>query len=252
MFVIHNENDYVIIGKMKDTYYSQCIRDIETLIQENKFEEAYAKLSEELSMPYIPQKFLIQIEKLESECRAHLKTNEILQTSLQDPMDILNALKGNEERQIQALDSLSKLNLRQHIDVVHQAFALLEDRLMLSLLIRILIEQALAQEFRFKADGMDYVILPVSLCLPEDSDGFEVAEGYLEKWCEKEPSLYHLALQELHLQTLLKLPIVYDAYEGYDLALEIMEKTVTALYDKEVFEDLKKSFKQESKSSSTH
>jgi hypothetical protein len=92
----------------------------------------------------------------------------------------------------------------------------------------------------------------MSLTLPEDSDGFEIAESYLEKWCLKEPSLYQLCLQELHFESLLKLPLVYEAEEGYDLAIKIMEKMVSALYDREAFEGMKASLIQDEQPSSTH
>ncbi len=237
---------------MSDTYYKQCLIDIEKLMNENKLEAAYARVSEELAMPYVPKAFLTEIERLEKEIRNELKTNEKIQTSLTDPQAILKALKGDDEQIIFALDSLSKLNLRQHIDLIQEAFDLLSDDLMKALLIRICIEQALAQEFKFEMNGMHFEIIPMSLMLPEDSDGFEIAEDYLEKWCMKEPSLYQLCLQELHLQSLLKLPLVYEAEEGYDLAITIMEKMVTALYDSKAFEAMKGSLKEESIPSSTH
>ena len=237
---------------MSETYYKQCLLDIEKLIDENKLEEAYARVSEELAMPYIPKAFLSEIERLEKDIRNELKTSEKIQTSLTDPQAIIKALKGDDEQIIFALDSLSKLNLRQHIDLIQEAFELLSDDLMKALLIRICIEQALVNEFKVDMNGFHYEIIPMSLCLPEDSDGFEKAEVYLEKWCMKEPSLYQLCLQELHLQSLLKLPLVYEEEEGYELAITIMEKMVTALYDKDAFEDMKEDLKEESLVSSTH
>lgn len=237
---------------MSDTYYKQCLLDIQKLRDENKLEEAYARVSEELSMPYVPKTFLSEIEQLEKELRSELKTNEKIQTSLTDPHAILKALKGDDEQVIFALDSLSKLNLRHHIELIQEAFDLLKDSLMKALLIRICIEQALVHEFKVEMEGFHYEIIPMSLCLPEDSDGFEIAENYLENWCMKEPSLYQLCLQELHLQSLLKLPMVYEAEEGYDLAITIMEKMVTALYDKDAFEAMKDDLKEESIPSSTH
>lgn len=237
---------------MNETYYETCLKEIQSLIAENKLNEAYLKISEELAMPYIPKAFLSEIENYEKEVRNQLKSNETIQTSLQDPSDILNALKGDEEKVIYALDSMSHLNLRNHIDLIEEAFKILKDRLMLSLLIRICVEQALVNEFSFEADECHYTIIPMSLTLPEDSDGFEIAESYLEKWCLKEPSLYQLCLQELHLESLLKLPLVYEAEEGYDLAIKIMEKMVSALYDREAFEGMKASLIQDEQPSSTH
>ncbi len=237
---------------MSDTYYKQCLNDIQKLIDENKLEEAYAKVLEELAMPYVPKTFLTEIERLEKEIRTELKSSEKIQTSLTDPQAILKALNGDDEQIIYALDSLSKLNLRQHVDLIQEAFDILCDDLMKALLIRLCIEQALVNEFKVDMGGFHYQIIPMSLCLPEDSDGFEIAEEYLEKWCMKEPSLHQLCTQELHLQSLLKLPMVYEVDESYDLAITIMEKMVTALYDRDAFETMKDSLLEESIPSSTH
>lgn len=243
---------YGIIDTMNESYYKQWLRDIRTSIENNEIEKAYVQILEELSMPYIPLAFLRELQALKKELSSILKDKEQVQSTILDPQQILSALSLKDERVIQALDSMSKLNLRQHIALVEEAFRVLKDRLMISLLIRILIEQALPNEFEFNFEGTRYKIIPMSLTLPEDSDGFEIAESYLEKWCMKEPSLYQLTLQELHLQSLLLLPLVYDAHEAYDLAYEIMHKMVCALYDEQTFVAMKETFIQERSSSSTH
>lgn len=225
---------------MNDNYYEETLRTIDAWIQDGKINEALSRLEEELSMPYVPSAYLALFEQRLKELKQLRQFEAIKLSVTTDPQEILDGLNQDELNQLKALDALSQLNLRAHLPLVHSAFELLKDRLLVTLLIRILIQQSITDEFSFEDDGVRYHFIPASLTLPEESEGVESAKAYLERWCEKDPSLYQLCLQQLDLVSCLKLPQSYDEDEGKDLALEILKPIYIQLRDEAAYEVFEK------------
>lgn len=237
---------------MSDNYYQLKHEEILKLQAEEAYEEALALVSEELSMPYIPQTYHRFFKQLKKDLSQSLKINEPVVT-LNDPQRILEHLQKDELHQLKALDALSKLNLRAHREIVQTAFEIIEDRLLISLLIRLCIEQALTEEYSFTSEGYHYTFIPAALILPEDSEGVEGAKDYLIEWLEKEPSLVKLCLEQLEVNSLLKLPESYEKEDAMDLALEVLEPIYSQIKDQESFEALKAVILEENEHlSSTH
>jgi len=237
---------------MSDNYYKLKHEEMIKLQEAEAFEEALALVDEELSMPYIPQAYLSIFKQLKKELSQTLKLNQPVPI-LHDPDQIREHLQKDEMHQLKALDALSKLNMRAHPDLVQTAFELIEDRLLISLLIRLCIEQAITQEYTFTSEGLTYTFIPAALILPEDSEGVEGAKDLLIEWLEKEPSLLKLCLEQLEVTSLLKLPQSYDADEAQDLAFEVLEPIYSQIKDKESFNGLKASILEENEHlSSTH
>lgn len=238
---------------MNPNYYEEVLQAIQKLMEEGQNEAALARLDEELSMPYIPHASYLIFERLSHELKQKARLEKGTFTKSLEPEELLKELSSDELHQLKALDALSKLNLRAHLPLIHSSFELLTDRLMINLLIRILIEQDIRDEFYFKDEGVEYRFIPASLTLPEESEGKEVALKLLEAWCEKNPSLYQLCLQQLELVTLLKLPQSYEDYEGEDLAKAIFKPLFIQLEDEKAYEIFEESLKlKEAQKSSTH
>lgn len=226
---------------MSDSYYTQILKTVSEMMDQGKDNEALSLVEEELSMPYVPKTFLVQFEKIALELKQKHQL-DITPSVMSDPEAILKSLKQDELNQLKALDALSQLNIRAHRALVDSAFEILEDRLLKNLLIRILIEQAITDEFEFSDEGITYRFIPASLTLPEDSEGVLNAQEYLERWCEKDPSLHKLCLDQLQLVSLLKLPESFDEEEGYDLALSIHKPLYIQLNDETMYERFEHQF----------
>lgn len=241
----------VIINKMEENYYEKQILLIKEKIEKNQLEEANQLIQEELGMPYIPKHFLDEIKQLETEIRSSLKLNQKTNVIL-DEDELRGLLKQDEMAQLKALDHMSRSNLRQYDTLVQDAFNLLEDRLFQNLLLRICIDQQLTNEYSFHTDGIEYTVIPASLCLPEESEGVEGAYQLLNDWCDKNPSLLNLCLEKLQYEGLMALPISYTEDEAYDLAYQILEEVFLQISDEKEWNAFKQEHKLGYNSISTH
>ncbi|GEM_PF-243023 len=242
---------YVIIVWMEENYYEKQIELIEEKIKNNLWDEAYQLVLEELSMPYIPQNFFNEIKRLENEIKSNLKYNQKVNI-IQDEDELRALLKLDEMAQIKALDQMSRLNLRQYDTLVQDTFDLLKDRLFQNLFLRICIEQQLTNEYKIHSDGIEYSLIPASLCLPEDSEGVEGVYALLNEWCEKNPSLLNLCLEKLQYEGLMALPISYTEDEAYDLAYQVLEEVFLQISDEKEWDTFKQQHNLGYNSLSTH
>lgn len=236
---------------MEENYYEKQILLIEEKIMNESWDEAIQLIQEELSMPYIPKNFLDKIKRLETEVKAHFKFNEKINI-IQDEDELRSLIQQDEMAQIKALDQMSRLNLRQYDTLVQDTFNLLKDRLFQNLFLRICIEQQLTNEYSFNTDGIDYTVIPASLCLPEDSEGVEIAEELLSDWLDKNPSLLNLCLEKLQYEALMALPISYTEDEAYDLAYQILEEMFLQISDENDWKAFKLEHNLGNNSLSTH
>lgn len=242
---------YVIINAMEENYYEKQILLIEEKIKNNLWDEAYQLVLEELSMPYIPKNFLDEIKKLESEIKSNFKLNQKINI-IQDEDELKSLLQQDEMAQVKALDQMSRLNLRQYDTLVQDTFNLLSDRLFQNLFLRICIEQQLTNEYSFHSDGIEYTLIPASLCLPEESEGFEAAYILLKDWCDKNPSLLNLCLEKLQYEALMALPISFTEDEAYDLAYQVLEEVFLQISDEKEWNAFKQEHQLGYNSLSTH
>ena len=219
-----------IILTMEENSYQTQIHLIEQKITEQAYEEALALVLDELRMPYIPKLYHERFLSLHTQLKQLMQSEKAPQT-IYDDETLLGLLKRDEHAQLKALDQLSRMNLRVKSELIQQFFDQLEDPIMKRLLVRILIEQQLHDEFTFNDDGIAYGIIPASLALPEDGDGYQEAEKLLRTWCEKNPSMERLCQDRLVYMGLLQLPLVYSSEEGNDLAYAILEDVASKLMD---------------------
>lgn len=240
-----------IILTMEENYYQTQIQLIEQKINEHAYEEALALVLDELSMPYIPKLYHERFLSLQTQLTQAMQSPNVTQ-AFYDDESLLMLLTKDEHAQLKALDQLSRMNLRNKSDLVQQFFDRLHDPILLRLLIRILIEQQVHDEYTFKDEGFAYQIIPASLALPEEGDGYCVAKKLIKVWCEKNPSMEHLCLDRLVYMGLAQLPLVYTEDEGDDLAYAILEDVASKLLDPQDWKRLKSQLFNGDNGLSTH
>ena len=189
-------------------------------------------------MHYIPKLYHESFLSLHEQLKYVMQSTNITQTFYADDA-LLSLLTKDEHAQLKALDQLSRMNLRNKWELVQLFFERLEDPVLMRLLIRILIEQQLHDEFTFRIEGVTYEIIPASLALPEEGEGYQEAQKLLNAWCEKNPSMGRLCLDRLVYMGLAQLPFVYSEDEGEDLANAILEDVASKLLDPKDWERMK-------------
>ncbi len=240
-----------IILTMEENSYQIQIQLIEQKINEHAYEEALALVLEELSMPYIPKLYHERFLSLHEQLKQLMQSPNVKRSYYDDEM-LLELLTKDEHAQLKALDQLSRMNLRNKSDLIQRFFEHLEDPIMARLLVRILIEQQLHDEFIFNLEGVEYQVIPASLALPEEGDGYQTAEHLIKTWCEKNPSMERLCLDRLVYMGLVQLPLVYTDDEGEDLAYAILEDVASKLLDPKDWEQLKNQLFRGDNGLSTH
>ncbi len=201
-------------------YYADLIKRIDTLIEEEKFQDALKTVEEELSVAYVPR-------DVENKLNDYLevikgKISDYKNYSLSDE-EIEKYLKADSAKQLLAVQSLSYKNLRDYTDTVNEY--LCSDGYINAkvLLIDALIKQEIGEEIRMEEKGMSYEFIPKYLLPVEESDGFLEGDRLLQDRYMKEPSKYLIARQLLYKEMMLLLPLNQDDDEGRIIAERIIE-----------------------------
>lgn len=186
-------------------YYEELIKNIEELISSNKLNEAGKLINEELSLPYIPkdieEKLLIYSDTL--------KENSRVRNSLDDD-EIVEYLFSKDEKQLIAVDTLSKKNLRDYIDVCEEFLKGNGNVNAKALLIDSLIRQSINYDFIYVNNSLLLKFNPVNLQIIEETDGFIEASKAISDNYFKDPSKIQLGLQLLFKEAILSLPNEID------------------------------------------
>ncbi len=189
----------------QDTYYDVVSMYITALKELQEYEEAIDILIEELSMPYIPQEYenvfnaaydQILLDKQEARYEVESK-NQIF--SIEEIEQLLKNKECNEELIYMALDQLQQLNIRLIIPTVRDYLINPKrDFFAKTLLLEILIDQQVDDEFEVEKFGEYYDLNPIYQPLVLEQDSYLGIGSYLEKNIEDEnPSLYHQCLDYL-------------------------------------------------------
>ena len=186
-----------------NNYYDELIEEIEQLIEEGHIDEASFTVEKELRMPYIPQETETKLRKFRRELAA-MKAEKA--SAKEDSMDeLLNQLKGDDLSQLRAASALSKRSLRLIIEAIAQ--------------------QQIKESFVYIHDGIEAEFYGDSLVPCTESAGFRCALKYLEDWVSNDnPSMFVMCRTLLIREVYMFLPLSYEADEGRDLALHILEQ----------------------------
>ncbi len=227
-----------VCDKMKPVKntYDEILETIDHALSKGQIKTALDLIDEELRMPYVPSYVLAKLMQFKEIALTAQKMNQEIHLDMSEE-GILAYLKQDELHQLRALEAFSVMNMRSVIPLVQKAFDLIDKRLLKCLLCKLTIEQALTESFTFSDEGIRYEFIPAALTLPEDSEGIQKAKAYLKSWLEDDdPSMLKLCLEQMELESLLKLPETIDEDEAFDLAFQILETIFLMLSTKERFE----------------
>jgi len=207
---------------MEENYYQKIIREIREEMKNGNYESAGEKLAEELGMPYIPQMYRDELEKIDRDLKALFKEST-RPSRIEDPDELIKMLQS-EAGHFAVVASLGALNLRNYDEVLKQAFARIKDRALLSVLVELCARQQLHTEYSFTDDHVRYTFIPAALELPEDSEGVDLCLKQANEWLENDnPSMLMLAHESILRLALLRLPQGIDVDEAVVLTLAIVK-----------------------------
>lgn len=216
-----------------ENYYTEMIEEIESLIRDEKYEEADVLLKRELQMPYVPLdvedmlrslKKDVQYARSEKEQRRDISIDTVLQK-----------LHGTPEEQLSAVENLCNRNLRDCLDEIQEYLEHEPNLEAASLLIDAIASQEVGDEFTYNKDGVEYTfwgdaVTPVGKC-----EGLKEALHYLYEWLGlKYPSIYEMAKKMLIHEVYVALPLTYEKEEGKVLAYEITENLLTMMGEEQL------------------
>ena len=223
-----------------ENYYTEMIEEIESLIRDEKYEEADVLLKRELQMPYVPLdvedmlrslKKDVQYARSEKEQRRDISIDTVLQK-----------LHSTPEEQLSAVENLCNRNLRDCLDEIQEYLEHEPNLEAASLLIDAIASQEVGDEFTYNKDGVEYTfwgdaVTPVGKC-----EGLKEALHYLYEWLGlKYPSIYEMAKKMLIHEVYVALPLTYEKEEGKVLAYEITENLLTMMGEEQLLLSIHKS-----------
>lgn len=215
---------------MEQNYYEECIAKISAFLQEGKLQEAESLLKEELSMPYIPAFAEKQFVELERQLHGLLSKpgfNGVLPSEIEESL-----LSEDPQRQLLAVHTLAQYSCRSYIEVIQAFFDLKPDPKIQALMIDILIEQQINEEFDIEHEGMQLTFIPLYQERPHETDGYLKSVELLNEWFENEnPTLCAMCQQVLIQECFLMLPMAFDEEEALSLVLSIVEYVSNSLDD---------------------
>ena len=190
-------------------YYKELVSNIEKAIESADYDKASKLIDDELSLPYVPKDVL---EKLR-EFKENIPAEDINRALSEE--EIREYLKGNEYRQLVAVEQLNKLNLREYYDLCNEY--LKSDGFINAkvLLIESLVRQEISDEYTMLKDGMLFNFIPRYVMLPEESEGYNTALKILSDYYMKEPSYFLMARDLLYKDCFRKM--VYLKFQLYQL-----------------------------------
>lgn len=186
-------------------YYDELIQNLEALLKDKKYDEALTIIKNELNLPYIPS----EIESKFNKYLLDIKEATYALKSLTDE-DINTYLNNSYEKQLLAVDELSRKNLRDYIDIVEGYLKSNGFKNAKALLIDSLIRQEINYEFEYVNDSLLIKFNPSKLENIEETDGFKTAYALIEDNYLKDPSKAQMGIELLYKEALLSLPNQID------------------------------------------
>lgn len=213
----------------EETYYDVVSMYVTTLKELGEYEEAISILIEELSMPYIPYEYEmmfntaydeILLEKQEAQYVVESK-NQIF--SIEEIDLILKKKECNEDLLYMALDQLQQMNVRLIIPTIKEYLLSPNNHFFAkTLLIEIMIDQQIDEEFELEKFHQYYQINPSYMSLVLQQESYEGIASYLQKGLEDDnPSLFEQCIDYLEY-------LLYSIYpkEIYDDEFNVWAATI--------------------------
>lgn len=228
-----------------DNYYGETLAEIEELMQKGQLQQAFARLEQELGMPYVPADAEAEMQQLRRDLIYRMAENrERSEPSLDT---LLTGLQGSPQRQLASAAALSSRNLREILPEIGEWLGNEPFPEAAALMIEAIAEQQINEEFVLLKDGVEYTfwgddVIPVS-----ESGGFRKAMQYLEEWLGNDsPDLFEMCRTLLIHDVYLFLPLSYDEEEGEELALSALRQVSSLMDEGETLARIEAARQQES------
>lgn len=204
-------------------YYDEILEEIKNLMKEGRTEEAFFTVEKELRMPYIPLEYEEQFNRIRKDLIALKKENE--ESREASLYTLLKQLRGSDSEQLQAAARLGERNLREIIPEIKAYFSDDPCPEAAAVLIEAIAEQEISEDFTYCRDGVTYEFFGDSVTPCSESGGFLKGLACLEEWVANDnPSMFAMCKTLLIRKVYMFLPLSYEAEEGEDLALNILQE----------------------------
>lgn len=220
---------------MEDNYYTSLLQRIREAIDQEKLEEARRMLEEELSMPYVPSEILSRLQQLK-ETVDQLTAREKKLPLLEDS-ELAEYLRGNPDERYRALDSLSRSNIRNHLEVIRDYMADREaDRLTVSQLLEQCMVQQVDADLPYWDEGEMHTCNPKDLWAPLDNDTvLQAWKKLTEMYENQDPSFLKMCTSVLIQYVYLHYPRVTDS-DPENLANRVVKYVYHAYGDDDLWQ----------------
>ena len=225
------------------SYYDEIVNEIRAAIADGSYDEASFLLKRELSMPYVPAEFELELKHLEKDLRFRVsETKERTEASVES---LLRKLKGRPESQLRAVSQLCDRNLRSITAELRDWLSKDPQPEAASLLIDALAEQEVGEEFTVVRGGVEYSFYGDAVTPVAKSGGFRTAFRLITEWLQKDPSLSEMARSLLVQKCYNALPMSYDAEEGPVLAKDCCEAVLNSMGLENRIPEIEAAYKEE-------
>lgn len=216
-------------------YYDELLVSIESLINKQDFENAKKLIDDELKMPYVPMDIENKLYEFRKSCLSDKSLNHNFDLNLLEEY-----LNGTKEQALIAINQLSKLNIRNYLDIIITFLNENEDDALKGILIDIMIEQHINESITINKDGLIYEFIPSALDRPFESPCFQKALSILNELLMSYPSLLKMAQQLLIEKFFIALPLSYEVEESRELSLSIIQQVCILMDDLNIYNDIVK------------
>lgn len=214
-------------------YYLSVMEQISREMAEQKYQQAYQTITQELSVPYIPQDVEPMLQSLLRECAAHLPRRG----SGMSPEKLSRLIHGSPEQQEAAVAALSGLSLRLYPDLVEDVLESEVSDLIKGQLIEALMEQKIEEEYRMEKGGLEIDFIPSAILPASQDPGIQEALGWFETWfSSSRPDLELFCRSLLEQEIWASRPFDFQEEDGRLLAGRIVKLVFEALQDQEGYQ----------------
>ena len=205
-------------------YYESLFKEIDTLLVGGHIDKVRGMLEEELRMPYIPEDVEVRLKDYLNQCSV---TKEQSVQYFTDFESIRSSLLRNDALIVKALESLGRLNVRQHVGAISDV--LLDDNITDDIkrhILMILMDQDVNQSFSVLMNDQRHELSISTLKNPFDTSHFHDILKQCQARFDKNPSLLELAIQEVCRCAHAGFPLEMDKYN-----MESIENSLKSYMD---------------------
>lgn len=223
-------------------YYDEIITKIEKLIDEQDYQQAFAVITNELSMPYIPSDIEAKLVFFLNEIKGNNQSGRVFNIEMLD--DYLFSEDINKISR--AINYLADSNIRNHLDSVREFLLSDKPNGLKCMLVDILAEQNITEELVMLKDDLYYEFTPSYIIRPCESEVFVLCKQFIETELIGYPTYIKMAITVLINQLFSYLPLNYDVNEVNVLALSIIYHVLKMMDDNELWTDISAKYREES------